>query len=176
MDEENQNPTENQNPPENEKSGKLNTTVVAVVVAVLVLGIGVFLITSSQKSGGQTENTGSIQEGEQIPKTESSPVTKNISGDQTAEENQTISVEGGGFYFKPNEIRAKIGQKVTIVFNSVGGNHDFVIDELDVKTPLTATGKSSSVEFTPETAGSFEFYCSVSNHRAQGMKGTLIVE
>ena len=31
-------------------------------------------------------------------------------------ETQTINAEGGSFYFKPNEIRVKAGEKVKIVF------------------------------------------------------------
>ena len=175
MDEENQSQTENQNSSPGEKSGKFNTTVVAVVIAVLVIALGIFLMTRSANNGSQSADLDTTQQ-EEISQTESSPTSKDLGTDQTAEDSQTISVEGGGFYFKPNLIKAKIGQKVTIVFNSVGGNHDFVIDDLDVKTPLTAAGKSAKVEFTPEKAGSFEFYCSVGNHRAQGMKGTLVVK
>lgn len=178
MDEENQdqNQTENQNPPQNEKTEKFNTTVVAVVMAVLVLAVGVFLIATNKKTGDQSADLNSTQKQEQITQTESSPASQSTGTNQAVSASQPISVEGGGFYFKPNQIKVKKGQKVTIVFNSVGGSHDFVIDELDVKAPLTAAGKSSTVEFTPETSGSFEFYCSVGNHRAQGMQGTLIVE
>ena len=54
--------------------------------------------------------------------------------------------------------------------------HDFVIDELNVKSEITKGGNSTVVEFTPDTAGTFEFYCSVGQHRANGMVGKLIVE
>jgi plastocyanin len=32
------------------------------------------------------------------------------------------------------------------------------------------------VEFTPNIVGEFEYYCSVGDHRAKGMTGTIIVE
>jgi len=35
---------------------------------------------------------------------------------------------------------------------------------------------TTSVEFVADQEGAFEYYCSVGNHRQQGMKGTLIVE
>lgn len=54
--------------------------------------------------------------------------------------------------------------------------HDFVIDELNVKTKIVKDGESETVEFTPDQTGTFEFYCSVGQHRQMGMKGTLIVE
>jgi hypothetical protein len=37
-------------------------------------------------------------------------------------------------------------------------------------------GASDVVEFTADKAGTFEYYCSVGNHRAMGMKGTLTVK
>ena len=53
--------------------------------------------------------------------------------------------------------------------------HDFNIDELGVKVPITPSGSSSTVEFTASKVGEFQFYCSVGNHRAMGQVGTLIV-
>lgn len=89
---------------------------------------------------------------------------------------QTIEVEGGSFYYAPDEIRVKRGEPVRITLNSVDAMHDFVIDELDVKTPVIQAGETATVEFTPETAGEYTFYCSVGQHRQLGMVGTLIVE
>jgi len=89
--------------------------------------------------------------------------------------NGTISVEAGSFYFKPNLIRVKLGEKVKLTLNSVSMMHDFNIDELGVKVPITPSGSSSTVEFTASKVGEFQFYCSVGNHRAMGQVGTLIV-
>lgn len=54
--------------------------------------------------------------------------------------------------------------------------HDFVIDELNIRTKRIAGGESDSVTFTADKTGAFEYYCSVGNHREMGMKGRLIVE
>lgn len=89
--------------------------------------------------------------------------------------NGEISVEAGSFYFKPNLIRVKKGEKVKLTLNAVSMMHDFNIDELGVKVPLTKNGTSSTVEFIPTKAGEFEFYCSVGSHRANGQVGKLIV-
>lgn len=89
---------------------------------------------------------------------------------------QTITVEGGNFYFKPNEIKVKAGTPVKLTFSSAQGFHDFVIDDLDVKTKQLTAGNQEIVEFTPTKKGKYEFYCSVGQHRQMGMKGTLIVE
>ncbi|MDO8658241.1 MAG: plastocyanin/azurin family copper-binding protein [Candidatus Levybacteria bacterium] len=39
-------------------------------------------------------------------------------------------------------------------------------------------GQTDTVEFTADTAGTFEYYCSVGNgyHKEQGMVGTLVIE
>ena len=39
-----------------------------------------------------------------------------------------------------------------------------------------ATGQIDEVEFVVDKAGTFEYYCSVGNHRQMGMVGKLIVE
>ena len=87
-----------------------------------------------------------------------------------------FTLEAGSFYFKPNEIRVKKGDRVRVTVNAVSMMHDFVIDELNVKVPVTQSGRSNSVEFVASEAGTFQFYCSVGNHKAQGQTGTIVVE
>lgn len=94
----------------------------------------------------------------------------------TAMDVKTITVDAGSFYFKPNEIRVKKGEKIKIVMTSKDMMHDFNIDELSVKMPITKSGTTGTVEFTANQAGTFEYYCSVGQHRANGQVGTLIVE
>ncbi len=89
---------------------------------------------------------------------------------------RTISIEAGSFYFKPDMIKVKKGEKVKLVMKSVDMMHDFNIDELKVKVPVTKSGAIATAEFTATTAGTFEYYCSVGQHRANGQVGTLIVE
>jgi heme/copper-type cytochrome/quinol oxidase subunit 2 len=121
------------------------------------------------------------------PTTMDSTESSTMSGDDTSvqletrelkmdDEARTIAVEAGSFYYKPAEIRVKKGETVTIEMNSVDMMHDFNIDELGVKIPITRSGSTNSVTFTADTVGTFEYYCSVGNHRAQGQVGTLIVE
>lgn len=93
----------------------------------------------------------------------------------TSSASDTIIVEGGMFYFEPNEIRVKKGETVKITFNNKGGLHDFVLEKFNVRTKVIKVGESEVVEFTPNELGEFEFYCSVGNHRQQGMVGKLIV-
>ncbi|MBI2310236.1 cupredoxin domain-containing protein [Candidatus Collierbacteria bacterium] len=89
--------------------------------------------------------------------------------------NGAIAVEAGSFYYKPNLIHVKKGVKVKLTLNAVSLMHDFNIDELGIKVPVTKSGSSSTVEFTADKVGEFEFYCSIGQHRANGQVGKLIV-
>ncbi len=89
---------------------------------------------------------------------------------------KTFIVTGQNFSFSPNMMTVKKGDKVKIIFKNSGGFHDFKIDEFNVATKKIQGGVEETVEFTADKIGSFEYYCSVGEHRAMGMKGTLIVE
>ena len=54
--------------------------------------------------------------------------------------------------------------------------HNFNIDELGVKLPIVKSGNTGTVEFTADKLGTFEYYCSVVQHRANGQVGKLIVQ
>lgn len=87
-----------------------------------------------------------------------------------------FTVEGNDFAFVPNSMTVQQGDTVRITFKNVEGFHDFVIDEFDVSTSQIGAGQTEVVEFVADQAGTFEYYCSVGQHRKMGMKGTLIVE
>ena len=88
---------------------------------------------------------------------------------------QDIVIEGRKFSFTPSTITVKKGTVVRINFKNIDGFHDLVIDEFSVATPQINGGEAATVTFTADKVGSFEYYCSVGNHRAMGMVGTLTV-
>lgn len=94
----------------------------------------------------------------------------------TKEEVRTFTLDATNFKFSVNEIKVKKGEKVKIVLNIKEGMHDWVLDELNAKTKRGNSGETVETEFTADKTGSFEYYCSVGNHRAMGMVGKLIVE
>lgn len=154
--------------------GRLNPVMVGgVVVLVIVVLIGGALVFGMNR-GGQTEPEATAVRME----TGQGQMADMFSGDEGGEVVQAriIEVEGGSYYFEPNVIRVSAGERVRIVLNSVDMMHDFVIDELGVRMAVVQAGQSGTVEFVVDEAGEYEFYCSVNNHRAQGMVGTLIVE
>lgn len=167
---------EEESPKENTSQLNPKFIAAAILIIVLVAGLGYFF---TQKNRGDTSNVQpSSQETVQEDSMANPPLSTENQSSETAlmSDSSIITVEGGAFFFKPNVIKAKKNQKVTIEFQNVGGNHDFTIDEFNVKTKTIGPGETAKVEFTPSKTGSFEFYCSISNHRQMGMKGTLIVE
>ncbi|MEK6915138.1 MAG: cupredoxin domain-containing protein [Nanoarchaeota archaeon] len=68
------------------------------------------------------------------------------------------------------------GERVRIEFSSTQGFHDWVVDEFEIATKqVKDTDGVTFAEFTADKTGTFEYYCSVGEHRANGMKGNLIV-
>ena len=89
---------------------------------------------------------------------------------------KTFTIIGKNFSFSETKLRVKVGDRVKIIFKNEDGFHDWVIDEFSARTPQIQTGTQAEVEFVASIAGTFEYYCSVGEHRAKGMKGNLIVE
>ena len=89
---------------------------------------------------------------------------------------ETIAVEAGNYYFKPDTITAKPGI-ATIKLTAKHGIHDFVFDGAYSGFELEADGGGSSqskkIDLKP---GKYTFYCSITGHRAMGMEGTLTVK
>lgn len=181
MEETNQNQETKPDSQQAEKSKTNPMLFIGIAIAVIVL-IGGYLLTQGQRKqisesvtqATQTQTTQDDTVVEDETMTEDDSMSDE--SDSMMEEPAAIEVEGGAYYFKPEEIRVKKGEKVRIVFTNAGGTHDFVIDELNVKTKITQTGETVEVEFTPTEAGEYNYYCNVANHRALGMEGTLIVE
>ena len=87
-----------------------------------------------------------------------------------------FTVTGGNFFFKPTAITVSKGDTVKITLVNSGGMHDLKIDEFNVATQKIRGGAQETITFVADKAGSFEYYCSVGDHRAMGMKGTFIVQ
>lgn len=148
----------------------MNSKVLIIIAIVLVAAIAGYLYITSQNAPATSElqeNMESIQE----------DVTDDamMEDESMMQEVTTIDMTGEDFSFDPSEITVKKGETVKIVLNAVDMPHDFVVDELDVRTEIAQPGETVEVEFTPTEAGEYEYYCSVGNHRAQGMVGTLTV-
>jgi glucose dehydrogenase/plastocyanin len=78
--------------------------------------------------------------------------------------------------FDPKELTIPANADVEVTVTNQGVlQHDFVIDALNVKTPML-NGDESFVVTINASAGTYEYYCSVRGHREAGMSGTLTVQ
>ena len=68
----------------------------------------------------------------------------------------------------------KKGEPVRVKVHNTFGKHDFTIDEFNVHT-VTPQDETTAIEFTPDKAGDFVFYCSMPTHRSKGQWGLLRV-
>lgn len=139
------------------------------VILLIVIGGGYYFMNTNKKTDEPAVIT---------PSTQSESVSPVTSGSVLTEDNnvKTIEMEGGSFYFKPDKITVKEGDTVKIVLKSVDKIHNLYLDEFNVKSSDAKTGETTTVEFTAGKKGTYEFYCAIGQHRAMGMKGTLIVE
>ncbi len=148
----------------------MNTKTVGILIAVLVLLAGGFMLLGRKPQVPQNEV------GQEAATSETVDTTVEETGANEATDVQTFTLDGANFKFSETEIRVKKGTKVKIVLNVKDMMHDWVVDEFNARTEQVAVGKTTSVEFVADKAGTFEYYCSVGNHRAKGMVGKLIVE
>jgi heme/copper-type cytochrome/quinol oxidase subunit 2 len=142
-------------------SNQKNSILVAVIIA--LIGFFVFSQSKTKMMPAMNQPQGQVTPSV-TPETKEVPLSTG-----------TIEIEAGSFYYKPSVLKLKKGEKVTLKLNSVSMMHDFNIDELSLKIPVTKSGDVASVEFTPTEVGEFEYYCSIGQHRANGQVGKLIV-
>jgi len=139
-----------------------------VVIAMLIAGV--VLIGRGNKQASEATLTQAPLTPTPTPQTE---------GESAPEEDkvQEITLEARDFSYSQESLTVKKGQKVKLTLVNKGKmSHDFVVERMNVTTELAGAGESVTVEFTISDAGTYTFYCSIGNHRAMGMEGTLIVE
>ncbi len=119
---------------------------------------------------------------------------------------QTITVVGTEFKFEPNQLTLTTGQRVRIVFQNQGTvDHELEVESLKADNVVldlsnagtipdderdeamgdalggevhayAAAGSVATVDFTPTTAGTYNFACNLPGHKESGMTGTIIVQ
>ena len=87
-----------------------------------------------------------------------------------------IQVTAKKYEFSPNPIRVKKGEPVKLVITATDRDHGFSLEAFHIKQKLKK-GEPTTIEFTPDKAGTFPFKCSDFCGLGHGhMKGTLVVE
>ena len=165
--------------------------LIAVIVVLIVLGGGYYWYTQNQASTGTEsasddfgmtvdqsntdamDNTGTNASGDTSG---SAGTNVNVNVDATVSTGtKEFTVTNAGMTFTEKSLSVQKGDTVKITFKNTGGTHDFRVDGYNVGTKVINNGQSETFEFTADKAGTFEYYCSVGQHRQLGMKGTLTV-
>ena len=137
-----------------------------IVILLLILGGGYYLIKGNQTEIAPTPTP--------TPVTVTQPAEATTSGVGSVKE---FTVEETEFSFTPSTITVNQGDTVKITFKNVGKfGHDWQIDDLEVKTEIIKGGETTEISFVADQAGTFEYYCGVGQHKANGMVGKLIVK
>ncbi|CAN5117612.1 hypothetical protein BH11PAT3_BH11PAT3_2390 [soil metagenome] len=152
-----------------------------ILGAAVLLLVVLWMIIGSKKSGevdttnmkvAPLETSGPSSAPSVTGPTEAPPATSSVAKPRAV---RSYTVLGSNFSFTPKRLLAKKGDTVTITFQNQSGFHDFKIDAFNVATKQINGGKSETVTFVATKSGTFEYYCSVGNHRAMGMVGALTV-
>lgn len=162
-----------ENTPVPVQKNNTNMVVTVVVIAVVLIGGFMFLNRPSTTEAPTMELVPTTAETDMVEPTTSTDAS---TGEPMAGDIVTIDMEAGSFYFTPKEIRVKKGQTVRVNLTAKDMMHNFNIDEFNIKGTTVKAGESTTIEFVADKVGSFEYYCSVANHRKNGQVGTLIVE
>jgi plastocyanin len=154
----------------------MNKIIIAVIV--LLAGGGAVLLTKKPVEPTPTEPV--VVENQtadtNTPAVEETMESVTVQNEAVAPATKEFIVTGSSYAFDPSTITVNKGDKVKITFKNSGGMHDWKIDELDLATKKIKTGEEEVLEFVADKVGMFEYYCSVGEHRAKGMKGTLVVK
>lgn len=152
-----------------------NKILISGVIVVVALIAGIILLSrgTTQTSPANNTTTNTNQTPTASAMEEKQESTSEAKKEETV---KSFTITGTSFAFDPKQIKVKKGDTVRITFKDNEGIHNFMIDKFNIKTKKLQPGESETVEFVADIVGTYPYYCSVGNHRAQGMEGTLVVE
>ena len=139
--------------------------IILIIVVVLIGSLGGYFILREQKK---------VSDSDSGPKNQTEfQNSEALEGKEIKE----FEVAGNEFSFNPFSLTVPANQKIKLIFKNKGrAPHNLTIEDLNFSSKTIAGGESDIIEFESPAAGNFEFFCSVSGHRAAGMKGQLKVE
>lgn len=156
---------------------KLKNASLIIIPALLIIIIllGIMLITEDQ----------------QLAQARKTPIINNYAPAKTITDNNPAPVAmqtnalcqsefiitASNYKFTPDQITVHKGDRVKIMLKNREGFHDLTIPGFHIATPRIGAEKETSIQFTANKTGNFEFIDSVSDHSDEfGQKGTLIVQ
>ncbi len=139
-----------------------------MLVLVIVAVVGGYYVFSNKKNTQPEQNA--------MPVAGISGIAETVVEDM-ASQTKKFTLDGFEFGFDQKTITVKKGDIVSLTLTNSGKMpHDWVVDEFDVRTKQIKNGETDSITFVADKTGTFEYYCSVGQHRANGMVGKLVVE
>ena len=148
---------------------------------ILSLAAGAFLFagcSSASQPPASTDTSSSdvtpvVEQKTVAPTDDASPTPGSV---VESENTKAFTVTGSNFSFDVKEMKVKKGDTVKVTFKNEEGFHDWKFDEFKAATKQIGEGKEDTVTFVADKVGTFEYYCSVGQHRKNGMVGKFIVE
>ncbi len=87
-----------------------------------------------------------------------------------------FDVEASEWYFDPNDIRVRAGDRVDIVLTSRKGSHFFILPDFELQAEVPA-GQTRTVSFIADRRGTFRFgSCEWDGSALQVMKGRISID
>ena len=141
------------------------TTVWVILGFILGIGVVAIYMVSSPRT--------SIS-----PSTKETPVgMEEIEEDVSDDSGLEVTIKMSEYIISPSVISVDAKKNTTFILKNLGfTTHNFVIDELGIYSGVIPPGESKTITFMAEEPGEYDFYCSVGNHRENGMEGVLIVK
>jgi plastocyanin len=162
---------------------KQSNIILISIIVLVVFGGGILLMKGSQAPSSEAvtqesptpqvlQSTGAVTE----QSTSEAPGSSVVPISETTEATKTFTITGNNYSYDVKEMKVKNGDTVKVIFKNADGFHDWNLDEFNAHTKKIQAGAEETVTFTADKTGTFEYYCSVGNHRAMGMVGKLIVQ
>ena len=103
-------------------------------------------------------------------------VTAGVRGQEQAPNRREFTVAASNHHYSPDQLEVSQDDLVKITFHSEDEPHSFVIDAYRI-VKRAAGGQSVTFEFRADQAGTFAYYCNLTNDPGcREMKGTLVVK
>lgn len=153
--------------------------LITVIILIVVAAIGWFVYAGNDQTmqtmndsviPADTNNNNTTNQSTSVgtPNNTTDPAT---SAPKTVE----ITVRASNYKFDLSTINVKKGDTVKLTLINDVGVHDLKFEGYNIGTKILQGVGQDTLTFVADKAGDFEYYCSVGNHRAMGMKGTLRV-
>ena len=85
-----------------------------------------------------------------------------------------FSLTAGDGRFSPDRLEVRVGDLVKLTLQSSDIAHSFTVDEYRILRRIPA-GATTTFEFRADRAGTFRFYCNLSDGSHGPMEGQLVV-